>query len=616
MNSNRNRTARGSRAPILHSGGDSRRRRTWAACGTVLAVAGALVLCVSSLASAQDATPLEWKWVYVQHNFQVNRSTDQLIELTRRAHAAGYNGVVIHDSKFARNPAERPPRYFDNVQRFRRVADELGMEIIPKVMPIGYSNGILSHNPNLAAAIPVRNCLFTVHDGRATIADGDNLLAGGGFESFQSGKPVDWDWGDSLGVTTVQDREQFHSGSSSLRMSDFEKGEEHGLTRVVKWLPLEPWRQYHVSVWIRTQDVAHPERMNILLRPDPLPEGGMKDLNRSPLGVRSTQDWTRHGVLFNTFEHSNIGLYVGAWGAGDGTIWIDDVSIRPVGGVNLLRRDGCPIHVTSDDGAIEYEEGRDFETWEYPQMGRVPFPGSYEIVHPDPPIVLTPDSRIRDRQRLRVSYYHTRRIVDTSVCCCLAAEELFEHLERQVRFMHDLFAPRTYLMNHDEIRLAGWCELCNSPDVTTGDLLAANVRRCTRIIRDVNPEAEILVWSDMFDPFHNAVDNYWYTRGTMRGSWEGLDPGVVIANWNRGHPRESLTFFAERGHPQLIAGYYDDRSVTARLHRWLRAAENVEGVKGVMYTTWSNDYRDLEAFIEALNEWYASGTDGVTDDTK
>jgi hypothetical protein len=279
------------------------------------------------------------------------------------------------------------------------------------------------------------------------------------------------------------------------------------------------------------------------------------------------------------------------------------VELRVVGGVNMLRRDGCPLRVTSRDGSLVYEEERDFERWEYPQMGRVPWPGGYEAVHPEPPIVLTPDSRIRDGERLKVSYYHTRHVMERNVCACLTSEELFTHIEHNVRFVDKLFQPRKYLMNHDEIRIAGWDELENRPGVSSGDLLAENVRRCTQIIREVNPEAEILVWSDMFDPHHNAVDNYWHTRGTMRGSWEGVAPDVVIANWNRFRADESLAFFAGRGHRQLIAGYFDNPRVEEQLHHWLQSADDVEGIQGVLYTTWNGDYRKLESFMQALRDW-------------
>ena len=40
-------------------------------------------------------------------------------------------------------------------------------------------------------------------------------------------------------------------------------------------------------------------------------------------------------------------------------------------------------------------------------------------------------------------------------------------------------------------------------------------------------------------------------------SWEGLDPDVVILNWNGARKEASLRFFAARGHRQIVAGYYD-----------------------------------------------------------
>ena len=104
----------------------------------------------------------------------------------------------------------------------------------------------------------------------------------------------------------------------------------------------------------------------------------------------------------------------------------------------------------------------------------------------------------------------------------------------------------------------------------------------------------------MFDPNHNAVDNYWLTRGTMKGPWEGVDKDVLIGNWNRGHKKPSLKFFSDRGHRQMIATYYDSSNWQRGVRNWLTAAEGVPGVDGIMYTTWSNDYRHLEEFMQIV----------------
>ncbi len=98
----------------------------------------------------------------------------------------------------------------------------------------------------------------------------------------------------------------------------------------------------------------------------------------------------------------------------------------------------------------------------------------------------------------------------------------------------------------------------------------------------------------MFDPHHNAVADYYLVNGTLAGSWEGLPADVEIANWNGGKARESLAWFAGRGHPQVIAGYYD--AGTDNFRQWDAAAPGVPRVTGFLYTTWQGRYDDLEAY--------------------
>jgi hypothetical protein len=118
------------------------------------------------------------------------------------------------------------------------------------------------------------------------------------------------------------------------------------------------------------------------------------------------------------------------------------------------------------------------------------------------------------------------------------------------------------------------------------------------ILKEVSPKARIVVWSDMFDPYHNAVDRYYLVNGSLKKSWKGLPADVIIANWNGGKAAESLQWFADRGHPQIIAGYYD--SGLDNFRHWDTAARGVRGVTGFMYTTWQNRYDDLEAYGKAL----------------
>lgn len=552
-------------------------------------VLAAAILVAGMAGSARAAEPpWTWLWVYAPRNFQVDKGVDDLIALMGRAKKAGYNGVLIGDSKFGRI-ADRPDNYYVNLERTRKAAEDLGIELIPGVFPVGYSNDILQNNPQLAEGIAVRDCPMVVSGGKATVAHPENLLAGGGFEEMSGKRFAGWDWMDEC---AARDTEVKHSGAASVRLEKFRAVASHGNARVVRKLALAPWRQYRVDAWIKTRDLAGAGEANIN------PIGGGRSLNYARLGVKPTQDWTQHAILFNTLDNAEVNLYIGLWGGREGTLWIDDVSVREVAGVNMLRRDGCPLKVTSEDGRTEYAEGTDFERWEYPKMGRVPWPGGYEVVHPEPPLVLTAGSRIKDGEALKASFYHTVVIYDGQVSGCLVHDEVFTYLEGQVRQVRKYFAPKKYFMNHDEIRLAGQCALCRAGGKTAGQLLAENVRRCTGIIRKIAPEAEVFVWSDMFDPNHNAVDKYYLVGSTFAGSWEGLDPGVRVACWYFEKRDESLGFFAKRGHKTILAGYYDADDVGANVRGWRDAAAKVQGAEGLIYTTWRGEYKDLEAFAK------------------
>jgi hypothetical protein len=116
-------------------------------------------------------------------------------------------------------------------------------------------------------------------------------------------------------------------------------------------------------------------------------------------------------------------------------------------------------------------------------------------------------------------------------------------------------------------------------------------------IRRVNADARLCIWSDMFDPHHNARDDFYLVNGDLAGSWEGLPEGMVVVNWNRGKAADSLPFFGQRGHEQVLAGFYDHdpQAITG----WLNTGVDVRGVTGVMYTTWRGDFSQLEAFAKA-----------------
>jgi hypothetical protein len=92
------------------------------------------------------------------------------------------------------------------------------------------------------------------------------------------------------------------------------------------------------------------------------------------------------------------------------------------------------------------------------------------------------------------------------------------------------------------------------------------------------------------------VGDYYAVNGSWAGSWEGLDPSVGIANWAHHLQGRNARFFADRGHKQILAGYYDGSEYP--IEQWLEATKDVPGVVGVMYTTWRNNYDDIESWAK------------------
>ena len=130
--------------------------------------------------------------------------------------------------------------------------------------------------------------------------------------------------------------------------------------------------------------------------------------------------------------------------------------------------------------------------------------------------------------------------------------------------------------------------------LTPGEMLADNLRQCRKIIRDIRPDADIWVWSDMFDPMHNAHDDYYLVNGTWAGSWEGLSPDIGIVNWAGHLNGKNCRFFADHGEKQVLAGYYDGDEDGSGIAQWLKNAEGIPGIAGAMYTTWQDKYGAME----------------------
>ncbi len=564
-------------------------------CHIGLCMLCALLIC-PTFALSDPGVELKHRWVYIQTNLLVDKNVERTLEIIEQSARFGYNGIVIADSKFMRWD-NLPERYAKNARKVRELCRSLGIDFIPCVFSIGYSNDLLSRDVNLAAGLPVVDAPFVVRDGNLMPADDLIKIANASFEEYENNMPNGWGFVDQPGEISFIDTYVKYEGNASLRIQDIGTHDpQHGHGRAHQKLSVRPFTYYHISVAVRTQDfeAVHQIRIAVL--------AGGASLNYFEPRMEKTQDWKRVDITFNSLEFSEVNFYLWVWGGKGGKLWWDDVQIEPAGFVNVLRRDGAPLQITSEDGQTVYTEGSDFHRIEDPKLGNDPWPGAFNVWH-EPPVVSIPaGGRLKDGQTVLVSYYHPALIYDGAVMCCMSEPKLYEILEWQAEQIRENLDPDGYFMSHDEMRTQGWDPSCTKRNMTPGQILADNVKRCTEILRKSDPGKPIYVWSDMFDPHHNAgkTGKYYIVKGDgpWYGSWEGLPEDVVVVNWNgrEGIRSNSMKHFSERGHKQILAGYYD--AAPEKISDWMRDAEAVEGVIGVMYTTWRSNYTDLEEFAE------------------
>jgi len=528
---------------------------------------GLVILVVLATPSHAQQPQMQKRWLFVWRNMGNPAEVDRTIALFPRAQAAGYNGVAFS----ANIPAEKAPE-------LKAAAAQHGLDLIAIVM----GN---CRDRNYMEGVPCQDQLFVAQGGVATLKqDNPTQVVNGDFEDVRDNHFNGWRFQDDEGVTTFADREVVHGGTTSLRMESIGKN-EHRHCRIMQNIKLQPFRQYHASVWIKTEDMVPADPEVKLLDT----QTSSRSVSFQTFSTKPTQDWTEKHIVFNSLSSSSANLYLGSWWGKDGKVWWDDLKIEELGLVNVLRRPGCPVVVKGEDGTV-YEEGKDFEPIKDPRLHPwIPY-------HEQPPIKLIAGGRIKDGDKLRVSYYHSLVVYEDRLNSCLSEPKIFEDWKAAVQRAEELLHPAGFFMSHDEIRVANWCASCQAMNMTPGQLLAWNVKQAAQIIRDVRPDAGIYVWNDMFDPMHNAKDVYYAVNGSLKGSWEGLDKDVVIVNWYGSLLGKNCQFFADLGLRQILSGYYDSDEDGSRIAKWLEATQGVPGITGAMYTTWEDKYGAMEAW--------------------
>jgi hypothetical protein len=550
------------------------KHRLWLA-----AVVGMVVLATAADAAYSN----RWVWVF---GWGLGRDSDvqEIGGVLETAAKHGLNGACL--SCGLDQLEGRPAEFFERLARVCRKADELGIEIIPAAYSIGYGGGFLGHNRNLAEGLPVRGSLYEAHGATARfVPDHEPALTNGGFEDVRGNTFPGYSFHDQPGEVSFADADIFHGGRTSIRLESF-TANPHGHGRVMQEIAVKPRRAYRFSLWVRTRDLDPAGAFQVLVL------SGERNLAPREFPLKPAQDWQQLVMVFNSFTNETVRLYAGMWGGRSGKLWLDDWRIEEAGPINILRRPGTPVRIASDDSSQTFEEGRDFSEFVDPFLQ--PYGG---FDRPAVDLKLAAGSRIREGARLRVDWYQPMLIHDSQVTVCMAEPEIYKILDRETKLLGETLHPKRVLLGFDEVRMGGTCEACRGKDMAR--LLGECTTRAAATLKKNIPGVEVLVWSDMFDPHHNAHGNYYLVEGDFAGSWKHLPKDMPIAVWGGGVRAESLKFFDEQGFRTLVACYYDADGL-GDVKAWLDAAKEHDNIAGFMYTPWTKKYGLLGDFGDLL----------------
>jgi len=507
-----------------------------------------VLLCalLGSLLAAQPAAKKIYpkRWVYAGAELGTDADLAKLRGILETAAAHGVNGMVL--SGLDRIDLEPAPN-LARLQQLKQLADRLGVDIIPSGFGTGYGGALLSHDPNLAEGLPVKGALYVAASGQA---------------SFRA---------ETEPVVVAS------SGPAPV-------------ARFEKLLDVKPYRCYRVKAKVRGEGVA--PNATLEFRADTLDKKRNWCWFERP--IASGREWHEYTTAFNSAASDKLNFNIAIEDGLAGKLEIADLRIEEVGLVNVVRREGTPLQVRGDKNGTVYKEGRDYAPIADPEL-------TFLFDHASPTITLPAGTRIKPGERLRVDYYHGMTIYKDQTPACMSEPKTMEIWSRQFPLIQKYLAPKAYLLSLDEERMGGTCEACRRRHMTMAAMMGDSATRLFDMARAASPGAEVFVWSDMFDPNHNAVANYYLVDGDFTGSWKYLPKDIRIACWNYDTREKSLPFFSGLGFQTLAAGYYDADDMK-NVEGWLESLDKTPGAVGIMYTTWESKFKLLPDFGDLVSK--------------
>ena len=514
----------------------------------------AVLACAAVLAGAACAGELANRWVYLNDSLLAKDCVERVSNVVATAKAGGMNGVVFGCGvEFCRYWGK--DRH-ERLARIKAACDAMDMEIIPTMWALGYA-ALRNYDRNIVEGIAVEGVPYRV--------EGTNAV----FDAA------------SAPVTAVD-----------VKTCCCQRTNVY--CRFIKKAKVKPHRRYRYAFEFRTKDLAGDKPFKVIAL-----DGSRStyfEKESCVVDYRPTQDWTPYEMSFCSAESDLYYLYIGFMsGWKGGLIDVRNITLSEIGPGQVLHRPGAPMTLRNAETGQVYEEGRDYTA---PKMGLS------LTSHDMPPLALAlpPGSRVKAGDRLTFDSYTPAIVNGQQASSCLSEPSLYGYLEDSAARIEAALHPKKWHLSMDEFRNGGTCAACRARGMTMGQIYADAVTKAFNIVRKAHPGAEVYIWSDMLDPDHNGVKEYFNCATSFEDAWKGVPKDLVICCWYGKKCETSMKFFSEKGFRTFAAAYYDEKPPFPVSRRWRDTVRRTPGAVGIMYTTWRSAFGDLPAFCDMLKE--------------
>lgn len=426
----------------------------------------------------------------------------------------------------------------------------------------------------------------------AESAEAVKQIKNGGFEIFKGNNAAEFRFHDKPGIISYIDNNVFHDGNTSLRFENFSSENRHG--RVCKTIDVIAFRQYILSCWIKTEEFKQSGDFMLQIYSVPKKEEkNMKHLGLKKFSMAETEEWTKVDVCFNSMDNNQVCFFGGTWHGENGSFWIDDINLNQGSMLNLLRREGTPLTIKLASGEI-LKEGSDYRYLEDNNL-------NFKSEHTSPVVEILSENKVKQGDKLSVSFYHGLSWGKSQVCISMSEEEVYEIWKKQLSKISNILTPDYYFLHMDEIRQGGTDKSDLKRDMTMAKILGNCITKQYNLIKQTNSNAKVVIWSDMLDPNHNAHQDYCQARGDFTNSLDYIPKDIKIVCWNFNKRKLSTLHFTKKGFQIIGAVYYDDPNLDSSIS-WLKTLAEYNNAIGIMFTTWQNNYDLLDNFGVLLNE--------------